>query len=167
MALSSLSYLPGRQIATSMAQAVGAFPGRCFASAANQAPPPKRPSSIVEPTYTYMPPGSSMREPLYFSMSDPVYFVDPKPDSQAAAAAQTADSAKAATPQDPAAPTSLRKFDFSTISGKHGDDGRPVSYRMADDFAQQGYVVNPNTHSMREPKYVSLSEPKYTSADKR
>ncbi|EFJ51765.1 hypothetical protein VOLCADRAFT_87268 [Volvox carteri f. nagariensis] len=98
-------------------------------------------------------------------MSDPVYFVDPKPDSQAVAATQAAD-AKPAAPKDPAAPTSLRKFDFSAISGKHDDDGRPVSYRMADDFAQQGYVVNPSTHSMREPKYVSLSEPKYTAADK-
>lgn len=47
-----------------------------------------------------------------------------------------------------------------------GWHGLQVSYRMVDDFAQQGYVVNPNTHSMREPKYVSISDPQYTVADK-
>ncbi|GLC38540.1 hypothetical protein PLESTB_001737400 [Pleodorina starrii] len=166
MSLSAVSSVAGRQIVASIAQAAGAISGRSFATAANQTPSSsKRKSSIVEPTYTYMPPGSSMREPLYFSMSDPVYFVDPKPDSQAAAAAQTGESK--AAPQDVHAPTSVRKIDFSAIAGKHGDDGRPVSYRMADDMAQQGYVVNPSTHSMREPKYVSISEPKYPAAEKK
>jgi hypothetical protein len=30
-------------------------------------------------TYVYLPPGSSMKEPIYISLSDPVYFADPKP----------------------------------------------------------------------------------------
>jgi hypothetical protein len=29
-------------------------------------------------TYVYLPPGSSMKEPVYISLSDPVYFADPK-----------------------------------------------------------------------------------------
>ncbi|KXZ51421.1 hypothetical protein GPECTOR_12g383 [Gonium pectorale] len=169
MALPSPILSAGRPILALAAQAMGTVTGRGFASSATPQPPPKRPTSIVEPTYTYMPPGSSLREPLYFSTSDPVYFVDPKPDPAAATAtAQTqapAGEEKAkpmqARPQGPAP-----KIDFSSISGKSADDGQKVSYRMSDEMAQQPYVVNPNTHSMREPKYVSISDPKYTSADK-
>jgi hypothetical protein len=29
-------------------------------------------------TYVYLPPGSSMKEPMYISLSDPVYYVDNK-----------------------------------------------------------------------------------------
>ncbi|GFR45558.1 hypothetical protein Agub_g6952 [Astrephomene gubernaculifera] len=157
-----------RGLVTFVAQAIGAASGRAFASEAAKQPPsaPKRHTSIVEPSYTYMPPGSSMREPLYFSTSDPVYFVDPVPDPQALEQAQAKAPAgeEKAKAKSPSEPVSVKKFDFSSISGKNADDGRPVSYKMADDFSQQAYVVNPSTHSMREPKSVSVSDPKYPPA---
>lgn len=127
-------------------------------------------ASVKEPTYTYVPPGSSMREPIYISTSDPVYFVDPpvsglQPEMPGAATPAGEEKAPpAAAPSSSSPSTSLP---FHAISGapKPNIDGKPVSHRMIDDLAQQQYVVSPN-HSMRDPKYVSITEPAYVSDKK-
>ncbi|PNH07556.1 hypothetical protein TSOC_005972 [Tetrabaena socialis] len=143
----ALSASACRPLLTGFTQALGSLTGRAAAGyASSSAPsslppaPPKKASSLAEPTYTYPSPGSSMREPIYISTTDPVYFVDPKPDAtQARAAAAAQAQAEAAAAEERAAtaqgqrhkgggmaPGSLKKIDFSAISGK-SDNGKPVS----------------------------------------
>lgn len=57
---------------------------RLFASSGKDDKSTKK-SSIVEPSYTYASPGSSMREPHLISLSDP-HYIDPAPSKTAAKA---------------------------------------------------------------------------------
>ncbi|KAG2491198.1 hypothetical protein HYH03_010408 [Edaphochlamys debaryana] len=167
MALAQAASSAGKPLVTMMAQAVSSMTVRAFAAkpAPTQPSGGRRPTSIAEPTYTYMPPGSSMREPIYFSTSDPVYFVDPRP---APDTPQTTAKAPSGEEKAVGVEASTKKIDFSFISRQPGgDDKRKVNYKMGDEFSQQSYVVNPTTHSMREPKYVSINDPKYPSVDKK
>lgn len=113
-----------------------------------------------------------MREPVYISLSDPVYFYDMPPSRLSTAQQQAAEEAKkqhqqtasqqqakSQPKQQPGAVGLQAAFDAVTgAKGKPAE--RASSYRMVDDLAQQPYVVS-LAHSMREPKYVSMTDPKY------
>ena len=51
---------------------------------------PNSPSAPGAPLYTYLPPGSSMREPISISLDDPVHIIDAKPQGSKPAGAAAA-----------------------------------------------------------------------------
>uniref|UniRef100_A0A7S0R3Q1 Uncharacterized protein n=1 Tax=Chlamydomonas leiostraca TaxID=1034604 RepID=A0A7S0R3Q1_9CHLO len=96
----------------------------------------KKKSSVVEPSYVYASPGSSISSPSYgISLSDPVVLTDPSP-----AALSTPDVATEREATNAATNTRERK------------GLRP------DDYAQAPYVTS-TKGSMKEPHYVSVTDP--------
>lgn len=117
-----------------------------------------KPNSVKEPSYTYLPPGCSMKEPVYISLSDPVHFYD----TPAPAAAQQQE----VSPQKEEDSAPGHKLPIAAISGATKADNSPHPYKMVDDYSQVTYVTSLK-HSMREPKYVSISDPVYAQTDRK
>jgi len=91
-----------------------------------------------EPGYTYLPPGCSMREPTYISLSDPVYLYDQP--------VRNADQ-----PMESFTPSfhvSKRTTAMHTV-GTPQQDGN--------------YMYLPPGCSMQDPVYISLSDPVYVT----
>lgn len=99
---------------------------------------------VEEEDYVYLPPGSSIKDPFTISGNQRVFYTDPVPDEQEVHAHQVQAAGKQPHP-----------------SVKEDEDSGPHPYRMVDEYSQQTYVYSASRHSMREPRYVSISDPVY------
>jgi hypothetical protein len=128
---------------------------------------------LAQQTYVYTA-RHSMRDPMYVSVSDPVYDVDRSVSSPTRSSSSQGlkmmDDYAQQTYVYSAARHSMRDPKYVSISEPAYDINSTTKkenkqpqhpYRMVDDYAQQTYVYSATRHSMKEPHYVSISEPAY------
>lgn len=139
-----LTTFGGKQISTGMAHLQGV-------------PEPSDRNDLPQPTYVLVPPGSSMKDPLTYSVSDPVYQYDP---TQKVGHARRHFPRRGITLSTkvsnisrptPASPTSRR---VTVVSG-------PEPKRQNRPNNNDPYVYLPPGCSIRDPSYISMSDPVY------